>query len=80
VLYGLKQAPRAWHACLSTVLSGSGFVPSTTDTSIFILRRPDITFYLLVYVGKIVAMSSSTSAIDRLIHHVRSYFALKELG
>jgi hypothetical protein len=49
-LYGLKQAPRAWHARLSTVLGGLGFTSSTADRSLFILRRPDVTLYLLVYV------------------------------
>jgi hypothetical protein len=60
-LYGLKQAPRAWHARLSSVLVVLGFTPSTADTSLFMLRRPDITLYLLVYVDDIIVVSSSTS-------------------
>ena len=79
-LYGLKQAPRAWHARLSTILGGLGFTSSTADTSLFILRRPDITLYLLVYVDDIIVVSSSDTAIDRLIHQLRSSFALKDLG
>jgi histone deacetylase 1/2 len=60
-IYGLKQAPRAWHARLSTILSGLGFVASTADTSLFILQRPEITIFLLVYVDDIIVVSSDTS-------------------
>jgi histone deacetylase 1/2 len=66
-LYGLKQAPRAWHARLCSVLTSLGFTPSTADTSLFILRRPTITVYLLVYVDDIIVVSSSTIAADRLV-------------
>ena len=79
-LYGLKQAPRAWHARLSTVLVGLGFRPSTADTSLFILRRPEVTLYLLVYDDDIIVVSSSTSAVDRLISQLRDAFSLKDLG
>lgn len=79
-LYGLKQAPRAWHARLSDVLHGLGFTASTADTSLFILRRPDVTIYLLVYVDDIIVVSSSTTATDRLIHQLGNSFALKDLG
>jgi histone deacetylase 1/2 len=79
-LYGLKQAPRAWHSHLCSVLGGLGFKSSTADTSLFILRRPDITLYLLVYVDDIIVVSSSTAAIDRLIQQLRGSFALKDLG
>jgi histone deacetylase 1/2 len=79
-LYGLKQAPRAWHSRLCSVLGGLGFKSSTADTSLFILRRPDITLYLLVYVDDIIVVSSSPAAIDWLIQQMRSSFALKDLG
>src|SRR4051812_46212104 len=63
-LYGLKQAPRAWHARLGSALRALGFVPSTTDTSLFLLQRPEVTIYLLVYVDDIILVSSSVSAAD----------------
>jgi histone deacetylase 1/2 len=66
-LYGLKQAPRAWHARLSSVLSTLCFTPSTADTSLFILWRPNITVYLLVYVDDIILVSSTSLAADRLV-------------
>jgi hypothetical protein len=79
-LYGLKQAPRAWHARLSSVLGTLGFSPSTADTSLFILHRPEITVYLLVYVDDIIVISSSAAAIPRLIGELRSEFSVKDLG
>jgi histone deacetylase 1/2 len=66
-IYGLKQAPRAWNTRLSSVLRQHGFVLSTADTSLFIFQQPDITVYLLVYVDDIIVLSSSSSAIDRLV-------------
>jgi histone deacetylase 1/2 len=79
-LYGLKQAPRAWHARLSSVLATLGFTPSRADTSLFILRRPAVTLYLLVYVDDIIVVSSSSTVVDRLIHQLGTSFALKDLG
>ena len=35
-LYGLKQAPRAWYSRLSKKMQTLGFVPSKSDTSLFI--------------------------------------------
>jgi hypothetical protein len=79
-LYGLKQAPRAWHARLGAALRAHGFVPSTANTSLFILQRPQLTMYLLVYVDDIILVSSSVAATDRLIVALGSEFALKDLG
>jgi histone deacetylase 1/2 len=79
-LYGLKQAPRAWHARLSSVLGSLGFSPSVADTSLFILRRKEVTIYLLVYVDDIIVLSSVSVAIPRLISQLRSEFSVKDLG
>ncbi|KAK1601808.1 hypothetical protein QYE76_048279 [Lolium multiflorum] len=79
-LYGLKQAPRAWHARLSSVLGSLGFSPSVTDTSLFVLRRSDITVYLLVYVDDIIVLGSTAVAIPKLISQLRSEFSVKDLG
>jgi hypothetical protein len=75
----LKQAPRAWHARLSSVLGTLGFKPSATDTSLFILQRSDVTIFLLVYVDDIIVLSSSTSAVPRLIAQLGSTFSIKDL-
>ncbi|CAI7765403.1 unnamed protein product [Closterium sp. NIES-53] len=38
-LYGLKQAPRQWYLKLREVLEESGFTPSSTDHSLFMLGK-----------------------------------------
>ena len=79
-LYGLKQAPRAWHARLASALRAHGFVPSTAHTSLFLLQRPQVTMYLLVYVDDIILVSSSVTAADRLVSSLGDDFAVKDLG
>jgi histone deacetylase 1/2 len=79
-LYGLKQAPRAWHARLATALRAHGFAPSTADSSLFLLQRPEVTMYLLVYVDDIILVSSSPVAADALVRSLGADFAVKDLG
>ncbi|KAK1679188.1 hypothetical protein QYE76_040036 [Lolium multiflorum] len=79
-LYGLKQAPRAWHARLATALRAHGFSPSTADSSLFLLHKPTITMYLLVYVDDIILVSSSQIAADALVRSLGADFAVKDLG
>ena len=79
-LYGLKQAPRAWHARLASALRAHGFVPSTADTSLFLLQKPEVTMYLLVYVDDIILVSSSQYAADALVCSLSADFAVKDLG
>ena len=79
-LYGLKQAPRAWHARLGSVLRALGFIPSTADTSLFLLQRPEVMMYLLVYVDDIILVSSSDADADRLVSALSEEFAVKDLG
>jgi histone deacetylase 1/2 len=79
-LYGLKQAPRAWHYRLGTVLFDHGFTASTADTSLFLLQKPDITMYLLVYVDDIIIISLSSAPVDRLISSLCQQFTVKDLG
>jgi hypothetical protein len=79
-LYSLKQAPRAWHARLGVALRALGFTPSTADTSLFMLHRPEVTMYLLVYVDDIILVSSSSTAASRLVQNLHSEFAVKDSG
>jgi histone deacetylase 1/2 len=79
-LYGLKQAPRAWHARLALALRAHGFVPSTADSSLFLLQKPAVTMYFLVYVDDIILISSSTAAADKLVLSLGTDFAVKDLG
>ncbi|CAI7892738.1 unnamed protein product, partial [Closterium sp. NIES-53] len=50
-VYGLRQAPREWHDTLRTTLAALGFVPSTTNPSLFLRTDTSLPpFYVLVYV------------------------------
>lgn len=55
-------------------------MPSTADTSLFILQRPEVTMYILVYVDDIILVSSSVTAADRLMSSLGADFAVKDLG
>ena len=62
-LYGLKQAPRAWFQCFATHLQRLGFVPSKSDSSLFVLRRGSDVAHLLLYVDDIVLAASTTALL-----------------
>ena len=48
-LYGLKQAPRAWYSRLSKKMQMLGFVPSKSDTSMFIYSKSNTPIFVLIY-------------------------------
>jgi len=79
-LYGLKQAPRAWYQRFATFIRQLGFVASTSDTSLFILREGTSLAYLLLYVDDIVLAASSTELLHQIIDQLRLEFAMKDLG
>jgi len=79
-IYGLKQAPRAWYAELSSKLVVLGFVPSRSDTSLFIYSKGGVEIYMLIYVDDIIVTSSSQDAGKVLLQALKKDFALKDLG
>jgi hypothetical protein len=79
-LYGLKQAPRAWFSRLSTALISLGFTASQSDSSLFICKSPHFIMYVLIYVDDIIITCSKPEAIDELLRHMESDFAVKDLG
>ena len=79
-LYGLKQAPRAWYSRLSKKMQTLGFVPSKSDTSLFIYNKFNTSMFVLIYVDDIIVTSSSNEAISGLLKDLGAEFALKDLG
>ncbi|XP_074310396.1 uncharacterized protein LOC141646388 [Silene latifolia] len=79
-LYGLKQAPRAWYQRFATFVKTIGFTHSICDNSLFILHKGTDTAYILLYVDDIILASSSGSLRDSIIRHLRSEFAMSDLG
>lgn len=79
-LYGLKQAPRAWFHHFATFIQTLGFLPSRSDSSLFILQSQSHTAYLLLYVDDIVLTASSTSFLNTIIASLRHEFCMTDLG
>jgi hypothetical protein len=79
-LYGLKQAPRAWYSRFASYLASIGFIEAKSDTPLFIYRRDDDIFYLLLYVDDIVLTTSTVDRLQRTIITQQREFAMKDLG
>ncbi|CAM8910542.1 unnamed protein product [Rhodiola kirilowii] len=79
-IYGLKQSPRAWYARLSSILCKLSFVPSRADISLFVLHRPGVTIFTLVYVDDIIITGSCPDTINRIVRQLSQSFPIKDLG
>ncbi|KAJ0852480.1 putative RNA-directed DNA polymerase [Helianthus annuus] len=79
-LYGLKQAPRKWNERLTDVLLKNGFVQSKCDHSLFVMLKPGVTVFLLVYVDDIVVTGNSIVEIEKIKHVLHETFRIKDLG
>ena len=75
-----KLHVHAGFSRLSSKLHDLGFIPSTTDTSLFICNKSDATIYILIYVDDIIVRSSSDHAIAALLKELNVHFAIKNLG
>jgi hypothetical protein len=80
LFYGLKEAPRAWFAHLTTRLLDFGFSSSKYDSSMFILRTPRPTCYILIYVVDIIITCLDPTTIGSFIRQLDTEFAVKYLG
>ena len=79
-LYGLKQAPRAWFQCFSTFIQTLGFLPSLSDSSLFVYHKNSQTAYLLLYVDDIILTASSQPFLDHIISLLSAEFSMTDLG
>jgi len=79
-LYGLKQAPCAWYQRFATYIRQLGFVPSVSDTSLFVYKDGDRLAYLLLYVDDIVLTASLDSLLHNIIGRLHTEFAMTDLG
>lgn len=79
-LYGLKQAPRAWYQTFANELHTIGCTGTGSDSSLFVYKQGQDMAYLLLYVDDIVLTASSSPLLRRIISHLSSTFAMKDLG
>lgn len=56
------------------------FIPTGSNSSLFVYRCGDALAYLLVYVDDIIFMASTTSLLQRIIHELCREFAIRDLG
>lgn len=79
-IYGLKQAPRVWYQWFVTYICTIGFVCSSSDTSLFVLRSGTDLTCLLVYVDDIILTTSTIVLLDSIICCLPTEFAMTDLG
>lgn len=79
-LYGLRQAPRAWYEKLKHYLLKFGFIHSTSNHSLFYMRKNGKLLLILVYVDDILLIGDDPTLISKLIQNLATVFALKTLG
>jgi hypothetical protein len=79
-LYSLKQAHCAWFQCFATFIQTIGFIPSKSDTSLFIFKSTKHTSYLLLYVDDIILTASSSTFLHQIISSLHSEFSMTDLG
>lgn len=79
-IYGLKQAPRAWNNTFKRALLSCKFMNSRSDTSLFIFKNGHSVVLLLVYVDDVILTGNDTVLMSKLVSHLDTQFALKNLG
>ncbi len=67
-------------ARISSQLNELGFLPSKSDSSLFILHTPHLTCFVLIYMDDIIVTCSNSSAITSFISQLGTEFAVKDIG
>jgi len=73
-LYGLKQSSRLWNQKLDGILTGIGFISSTADPCVYILKSKEEFTILGLWVDDGIVCSSSKSIINKVILHLQTHF------
>ena len=79
-IYRLKQAPGASYDALGFFLVGLDFATSCPDMSLFIMQRPNVTVYFLIYVNDLIITGSDAALVYRIITILDATFSTKDLG
>lgn len=75
-LYGLKQASRAQFDRFSDYLLSLGFICSTADSSLFILRSSHGIILVFLYVDDTIVTSTTSIFLQKFINSLSSEFAM----
>lgn len=74
-LYELKQKLRVWYDRFSTYLLTKGFMSSTADNSLFVLRERDCLIALLLYVDDMLGTGNSEVYLSQILHQLKQNLA-----
>lgn len=77
-IYGLKQAPCSWYLSLRQYLLATGFINSTADASLFVLRYGRTITYVLVYVDDILVTGNDMTVVDQVLQSFADRFSIKD--
>jgi len=77
-LYGLKQSPRVWYDTFAEYLKVLGFVPLSTDFSVFINHKTNI--IIALYVDDLLIVGPSKADIAALKLQLHQKFQMTDLG
>lgn len=79
-IYGLKQAPRVWNEKLKSTLMNLGYIPTKSDSSLYIQCKQKKIAYILVYVDDIIITGNDSQVMDQTIKYLDQVFSIKDLG
>ncbi|KAL0391029.1 UNVERIFIED_CONTAM: Retrovirus-related Pol polyprotein from transposon RE1 [Sesamum calycinum] len=79
-LYELKQAPRAWYGKIAEFLTHSGYLMTSTDSSLFIKVEERKLAMVLVYVDDLIITGDCEEEVLQTKENLSVRFQMKELG
>lgn len=79
-IYGLKQSGRKWNEKLDMSLHKLGFQKSTSDPSLYIMRKGQSYLILLVYVDDILLASNSEHLMRVVKGLLNSEYEMTDIG
>ena len=79
-LYGLKQAPRAWYAKMDSYLLSQNFLRCKFDSNVYILKKIDSFWIIVLYVDYLLIIGSSTSSITKIKTTLHKQFSMTYMG
>ncbi len=75
-LYGLKQAPRAWNLKFHNSLTGFGFVRSSADPCVYVLKETGCLTIIAIWVDDGLVCSSSSEKLAGVVNYLAKNFEM----
>lgn len=80
-IYGLKQSARCWNIKINNVLKNYGFVNSSVENCIYILKGPTIqdTVYLALYVDDCIIVTGNVKKLNDVKAYLMKTFSMVDM-